>query len=517
MAAAGLVLLASCAGVSVSRPVPAEAITPETLRNAGAAIDSSSASESYLRLIASREEGVYGPVVVFIERHNSRLIQAEIALGMYRLSRAAGLKRIAREGMFEGETLAGHELPAAAGVDRRHIALNFLERGELGAAEFMFLAENSSVFGVEREDEYGVTLTEAEDIAFQNYLLGAIIADAGWERAGPLIHTLFTPEDEGQWAEANAALWELSPWAQETAGLINTSLSTGQIITRLEELRGRCEALVNLSFNDQGQRRVFIDDRIKDDFAGIIGFYENVRQRSITMAGNVLQTLKNENGPLAMVIGANHTEDVELYFDEHGVRYYVLEPKAIWDAADPSNISDAAYERRSEGKPLAEPAALANFLGIELMPRPLLSETWIKKQAAVQGLILSLSNAMETNPGEAPLYGLSAGDLSVAGVRILPESIRRQADGSTILAMENEGQILYFRFGRSEGYNAAGITSITDIETALTAMIERLSQIQKGAAYPVPVAAFNLPASNIICVAAPSLELINQTALLSTI
>jgi hypothetical protein len=48
-------------------------------------------------------------------------------------------------------------------------------------------------------------------------------------------------------------------------------------------------------------------------------------------------------------------------------------------------------------------------------------------------------------------------------------------------------------------------------------MIERLSQTQKGAAYPLPVAAFNLPASNISCVAAPSPELISRTVPTDTI
>jgi hypothetical protein len=505
------ILLSACA----SGPAVSPVINTDTLRQAGVEIDTPSGN-SYLRLISANEKGDYGPVIIFIERHNSRLIQAEIALGMHRLSRDAGLKRIAREGMYEGETLQGYSLPSVQGVDSRYAALNLLEEGVLTAPEFMFSTEGSEVFGIEKQEEYTKDMAESEGSAYVYYQIAGVIADAGWEQAQPLIHTMFNNEDRKQRTDAFAALLKLSPWVEQTDAMLNTSLSSAALMNRLAELRDKCEPLLNRTFNDQGKRYVFIDDEVKEDFNGFIGFYETVRQRSLTIAENVLRILKNKNGPLALTAGSNHTEDIENYLAENGVRYYVLAPKEIWSQSDISDISNEAYMRRSRGEPLTGSSALKEFLMIGLMPRPLLTEDWTHKQAAIENLILKVGNAAVLNADKASPFGLSADELQSEEIRVIPETIEKLNDGSIMLGMESKGQILYFRSKTTEGYNPADIAALPDMEAALVSVIERLSAAPAGPLQTPPAAAFNLPAAKIACAVAPSPELIRNAALTIT-
>jgi hypothetical protein len=117
---------------------------------------------------------------------------------------------------------------------------------------------------------------------------------------------------------------------------------------------------------------------------------------------------------------------------------------------------------------------------IGLMPRPLLTEDWTRKQAAIENLILKVNNAAVLNADKASPFGLSADELICEGIRVIPETIEILPDKSIMLGMENKEQTLYFRFHAAKGYNPADIAVLPDMEAALVSVIERLSAAPAG-------------------------------------
>jgi len=278
--------------------------------------------EGYVSVYSSSLKGKYGPVIIFPERHDSRLIQAEFALALYRLSEKSGLARIALEGMFEGETCNTYrfpELETLAEAQRNEMLLGFLESGDIKAPEFMYLAKNSYVFGIEKKDEYDVAVSNKAYSAYMNYLIRSILIDKGVEIEGKLDERVVAVKNAKTWEEYVAArknLFSLNEWTLETEQLVDQDRSSDKVLERLNELSKKCGR--------------FFDQQSQKDFAEYVSFYKAAQRRSLSMAENVLRELNKENGIIAMVIGgfASLTMLTKNSFLDEIHKQYVLTARA---------------------------------------------------------------------------------------------------------------------------------------------------------------------------------------------
>jgi len=262
--------------------------------------------DGYFTLRETNEKGRYGPVVIFPERHNSRLIQAEFGWALNILLENCGINSIALEGMYEGETMTGEKPSYNTEVEKYEALLAVLENGDIKAPEFMYFTKDSFVFGIEDEEEYGVTYPDSANMAFFQALIMSILIDQGREALEPYWEAEDIDFD---------AILALNPWTLETYTILTESRSLTEVNERLIELEEKTNNLLPIE--------------TRAGFRELKKFYDAAHRRSYTMAGNVYNRLRKNNEPLAMIIGAAHTEDIAEYFAKKKVRYYVMEPSGL--------------------------------------------------------------------------------------------------------------------------------------------------------------------------------------------
>ena len=403
--------------------------------------------DGYFTLRESREKGRYGPVVIFPERHNSRLIQAEIGWALNILLEQRGINSVALEGMYEGETMTGVKLPYSTDIAKYTALLAVLEQGSIKAPEFMYLAKDSFVFGIENKDEYAIDISDDANRAFVQSLLMSIAVDQSME----LLESYLQRKDIDL-----DTLLALNPWTKETFEIISKSGSITAINSRLQELETKTGNLLNA--------------RTKPGFKELKEFYKAAHQRSFTMAGNVYNKLRKKNEPLTMIIGAAHTEDITGYFNKKKVSYYVLEPSGLNAANIWSDLTNDEYKQKNAGSPVFINKQIGSFFEDGRNSRPTYDSNWVRKQLDLTSL---LSNLINMAPAWPPKEGFSPNMLSSNELRIIPESIDVSNPADIKCSMiNNKGQQLYIRMVKNIQNCEFG-----SLNKAFAEMIARLERI----------------------------------------
>jgi len=418
-----------------------------------------SARYGYFTLREHNKKGEYGPVFIFTERHNSRLIQAEIAWGLDVLREKRGINKIALEGMFIGEVMDAEKLEYDSETEKYIVTLAMLEHGEIKAPELMYLAKDSFVFGMEDEEQYNVMLPSGAYNAVLNYSIMSIGADYGIETLDAVYAKLQGVLDDAkrEW------LFSQYPWIRETLEIVNgyRIRSTVIISNRLAELEEKV-----------GQLAFGLSPQIRADFGQLKKFYEVAYQRSLTMTGHVLDTLQNKNEPLSMIIGYAHTLEVVDFFEKNNVSYYVLEPDGSYDDIW-SDLSDVEYERRSAGTPLFTNNQIESFFRNDHSPRPFLVSDLFKKTnemfSLTQKMIALALSDDELERGESFLYS------NRVWVPLNSADISNSSDIK--FSFEDErGTILHARAVLNPQGN---VNSFENFQKELEKMRERLYQIDE--------------------------------------
>jgi len=380
----------------------------------------------YFTLKESNESGIYGPVYIFPERHNSRLIQAQIAYALDVLREQKNINSIALEGMYIDEIMTSEKLSYESDIEKYTVLLSLFERGDIKAPELMYLAKDSYVFGIENESEHSVK-PPSEDAyyALDNYLLLSILPDRGRNLWMSITDEMLDAiENEEEFLEF---LDIYNPWAKETYEIIYFGKSIIEINSRLKELN---EKITPVNY--------LLDDEFIIDFEQILNFYNAVHQRSLTMADSVYSVLQNKNEPLAMIIGANHTKEIIEQFDKNKINYYVLEPRSLDDYDIWSDLSDYKYEQRNEGLPPFENAEIARFFYSEWNSRPVISKEWFKKEESFGFLAEKTIHLVLTGQG--------TGSLESNGLKIVQDNLNISSPDDIKFCVENEkGERLFAR------------------------------------------------------------------------
>jgi hypothetical protein len=423
------------------------------------------AESGYFMLASRNETGRYGPVVILPERHDSRLIQAEDAYLMDLLAENSGLARIALEGMFQGETFDGITLPDAGEPERTQTLLWLLENGEFTAPEFMYLVKNFHVFGIEKPEEYEVDTSDKMDYAIFTYLLGSVIINKKQEIPSLLTLASARLETAGD-AESYQRYFDeflaLDPWTKETNEIITHGKSLREASKRLRELLNKVESY---------RKQFEISGEMREDLLEYIKFIDTAIQRSTTMSRAVEMELRKNNGIMAMVIGANHTEDAENYFTSAKINYYVFEPDGLETVAYASNLTNQEYSRKLEQRSVLIDGEIFRILEQERKPQPVLSKIWVKKVFSLAALMKTVARASETS-GLPPPYGLNSETLRVGNFYVLSESVTKLDEDTVMFQVTNGREDLYIKMTKNTGAEARSL----NVRTALKQIIESLRQ-----------------------------------------
>jgi len=428
-----LVLLVNCTKNEII-PIPVDVLT----------------KDGYFTLLESKKEGRYGPVVIFPEIHNSRLIQAEIGFALDMLLETNKLNNIALEGMYKGEIMTGDKLLYDNDEEKYAVLLAQLESGEIKAPEFMYLTKNNLVFGIENKVEYEIDEPTEARGAYYKYLECSVYLDKGD------IANSFTKKITD--IDTFREFLSLNPWSYETYNIIESyDRSSIEINKRISELESKVKK--------------YIAPPIKADFKKFKIFNQMVYKRSLTMGRNVLKSLKKNNEPTSMIIGAAHTKDITDYFNKKGVSYYVLNPSGLNKIKLWSNLTSAEYKRKKDGKSIFNEKQIADFFMSNRNLRPTLNNITVKTQRD----FYLLANRMITMTTSWPPLKYPDNSFFISnGLHIVQNSIVQLTPGDFIYRIENnKGEYMFVRI----------MDNISDyhygsVRKALQDMINRLSQIR---------------------------------------
>ncbi|MCC7188903.1 MAG: hypothetical protein IT312_09190 [Anaerolineales bacterium] len=380
-------------------------------------------------------EGSPEIVIVFEETHNSPAGQTEIATMMNRLYENYGMKEIALEGYFtESGNLDTSWFPEFSPFvakepirEREDVIVQLLQDGEISSSEMMALTyKDVIVTGVEISSEYDFELSDDASSAPILYLY-QIAAPGLTNEEINKTNELFQAD---KILEAVEFVISTDEWTSEEYALMNDEtriISAEEWLKILDEIEARA---VNADVSDYKQGM----DNLRQ-------FYETASQRSRTMVSNTLEISKNSpNVPVAMVIGAAHTELVANLFTNQGISFAVIRGNALDSGSENGDLSNNAYDRKIQNMSVDLPGSLGALLDGRKKPQPVVNEVWFQGKAQIFLLTDILARAAAS--GKTPPFDDVLNNLpELKGVTLDKSSIAIKDDDVvfSVTALDNSG------------------------------------------------------------------------------
>lgn len=306
--------------------------------------------------------GAKGPFFVFEEFHTSRPGRVQSAVMLLRLYRKYGLKTIGLEGAFQSDKpldgtwfhKAGGPMASAA---REDIAVQMLSDGEINQAEFMMLLfPDVTVNGTELKEEHKQPDVKGNPEIV--YLLGIsekLLSQADKQKVMALLKT-------NKRDEAFKLMLSADPWVKQYFASMQDASSTNleAVVKRMNELQAKANTL-----------SVQVDPTAKRELQELITFYGLRARSSDTMVNSVLNTISsNPRSPMAMIIGAAHTDKVVSLLTKENVAFAVIRSKDLNPEHD--SLSMLQFDKKHKGQwAWAAPGTLGKLLNGEVNPPPI--------------------------------------------------------------------------------------------------------------------------------------------------
>ena len=336
-------------------------------------------------------------IFVLEENHSSVLGQIELAFVLNRLAKKYDIKNIALEGYFDTEgplkadwfhqklkALEGAltKLPNKQGDLKAELATQFLQEGEISAAEFMtLLYPDVNIFGIEKESEYHVGYPKGGAVAINYYLYGLSTASISQNQYNKF-EQYYKAKD---FKEAFTYLYGFDPLTKEIHELINldTIFPAEVSLEHYKLLRDKVRS-----------KAINIEQQYKSDMNELIGFYEMVSQRSRTM---VRYTCRHPAKNCAMIIGAAHTGKVVELLKKRNHSFAVIRPKTLEEKNRDGNLTSLAYNRKME-KRSVDTLILGRIISGNKKPEPILGEVWPETKTELYSALRMISNGGNGEP-----------------------------------------------------------------------------------------------------------------------
>lgn len=372
-------------------------------------------------------------VAVFQETHVSRVGQVEIALMLYRLYRDYGMRHIALEGYVRNASADAswfHKLPATPG-ERKRVATQLLQEGEISAAEYLaLLLPELSLHPIEDPLQYAVELGEGGGGAGMTYLLRIALKLLENPRLASKhaaeITRLQNQEKPDEFLEY---LLEIDPWVAEKAAVFRQEgkvVQAGEWLDLLTEIEKKVQDVG--ARPEPGERQAMRE---------LKRFFGTADERSLTMAEATSALARLSSGPpIAMMIGAAHTDRVCREFDQSKMPYVVLGPRSLAGEDKIGDIDMDAFFRKGR-KLSVDNETLGRLIDGRKKPPPVIAEAWLQAKASLYLLthkIAKLADRAERSgaaPPRQPPFGLSSKELNLPAVRVNLRTIRL-VDGEVV-------------------------------------------------------------------------------------
>jgi hypothetical protein len=321
-------------------------------------------------------------VVIFEERHDSRRAQVEEAIMLNRLYENNGVRHLALEGaMVEQEPPSAswfHSLPNDD--TKRDVALQLLEQGEISAAEFIAMVyPDFQLHPVEKESEHAVSMSNDAGIAPIGYLFSIA--------ATSLSNDEIDKANSMSGMDAIDYIISTDSWTQERYDLINQTTPSPQIedmVKLVDELEVKAkEVNADVSEYSAGLQE-------------LRNFYVARGNASNTMVGYASDIAAQYSSvPIAMIIGAAHTNATATLFQEKNVSYAVLSPLALIADKNVGEIYSEAYDRKLNLTSVDPTGTLGAYLDNRLKPSPVINQEWfiLKAKIMYAGIVIARAAA----------------------------------------------------------------------------------------------------------------------------
>jgi len=352
-------------------------------------------------------------VIVFEENHMSRIGQTEIAIMLNRLYQQHGLRKICLEGAMaeKGRIEPTWFYNLVSSLDdnpeRQIIPRQFLKEGEISAAEFMALEfSDLSVVGIENESEYSVMIDMTKNPVglYLFYVAYSLLLENDLKEFQQLHDSAMIDEqkfDNEKMVKAYEFVINTDSFVSSKYELLSKTtkvISTKDVLENLDKIETYAE---EKGVKDQ------IDSTVIQDFQSYVEFYKMSETRSITMIRNTVNQTEKDV-PIAMIIGAAHTDLVAELLKEERICFAVVSPLSFDIenfTGDSTNISPQAFIRKTKLQSVDE-NSLGNFLEGNRKPSPVIDKQWFVSKSKIytiaRRLSILIAGGSENPPIEPP-------------------------------------------------------------------------------------------------------------------
>ncbi len=342
---------------------------------------------------------------------------------LWRLQKSYGLRQIS----LEGALAAKGDLPAkwfhdatSSGAARKagqEVAVRLLREGEINAAEFIALTQPTvQVKGNEIESEYGVGASST------NSTLGYLVAIAETSLSSSDAQRVNDLVKAQKIDEAIDTIFSNNAWAKQRYQKLygNNVASTEESVAILREVEAKAREL-----------GVKIEPQQEAGFREDLNFYQTASRRSCTIVNNTLAMMDSAStAPMALMIGAAHTEKVVELIKAAKVSYAVLSPISLVEGTKTSKLTVPMYQRKMNLESTDGPGMLGALLEGRKKPPPVLWTQWFRSKTAIYtsiDLIVAAAARNERIPSDAlraQLQGFQSIKIDWSSMKIARESDR---------------------------------------------------------------------------------------------
>jgi hypothetical protein len=323
------------------------------------------------------EENLEKVVFVFEEVHNSILLQVEIAIMLNRLYADYGLRHVGLEGYTADNApldlaWAHHEpyfQPGDFITAREDVIVQRLADGEISNAEMLGLIYHDAVIhGIDDPVLYAYDLPSAAQGTVQLYIYNIAIK----RMSDPLYNAWQALYDQGEYDEAFEYAMSVDDdaavmWARWTD--LDAVMQEGDVPAFIDDIKADA-AEVDLDMGAEAEANL---DTLRAYYA------DYVVPRSDAVAENMLAIVAAYPGaPLAMIIGASHTDRVVDLLTGAGVSVVVLRGVSQPNAIEAGMLSNEAFLRKAQGLSVAVDGHLGALLDGRRKPPPVVKLDWYK-------------------------------------------------------------------------------------------------------------------------------------------
>jgi hypothetical protein len=353
----------------------------------------------------SAQPQVNAGVIILPEQHNSRLAQLQEAVALVRLHDKYQLHDIALEGYVQGKQIDYSWIPKTFGhmtvQDRAIVVVQILKEGEISAAEFMRLVyDDITIHPIEDSASYYTDPPTNSSVAIYGYLVQIALKQAEsldtdkqleiMERFNQIKNENNKVKKIDLQKKAIEYLIAQDNWTKQKYEKLLTD--SAKISDQIEEQIAELQDIKNKS-SELGLTIKAEDSQALD---GYIDFLSKRKISSEVMVDATDIMLNGNKSIAAMIIGAAHTKGICDLFDAKARAYCVIEPLALNDRNNPSNLSSQAFNLKYQQKSVVTDGIMKEIFdhyGVKSLKKPeqVIDQPWFKAKIEVYTAIARIA------------------------------------------------------------------------------------------------------------------------------